>query len=122
MAGNSLSNSALETRNLPKNYTAVDIPNKEVLILVLKKDNDQLKRISELQEKQLKACEIQLETYAQRVVNAQKIEDTMGKLIKAYEDSVKGQEQQLQAAADYIRELSQKIEEMQAIIDGKSTG
>ncbi len=100
----------------------VDIPNKEVLILVLKKDNDQLKRISELQEKQLKACEIQLETYAQRVENAQKIEDTMGKLIKAYEDSVKGQEQQLQAAADYIRELSQKIEEMQAIIDGKATG
>ena len=99
----------------------VDIPNKDVLILVLKKDNDLLKRISELQEKQLKGYEIQLETYAQRVENAQKIEDTMEKLIRAYEDSVKGQEQQLQTAADYITELSQKIEKMQAIIDGKAT-
>ncbi|MHA4811901.1 hypothetical protein ACX0G9_27645 [Flavitalea flava] len=100
----------------------MDIPNKDVLILVLKKENDTLKKISELQAKQLKGYEIQLENYVQKAEHSLKIEDTMGKLIKAYEDSVKGQELQLQAAANYIIELNQKIEEMQAIIDGKSTG
>jgi hypothetical protein len=106
---------------LSKKYTAVDIPNKDVLILVLKKENDTLKKISELQTKQLKGYEIQLENYVQKAEHALKIEETMGKLIRAYEDSVKGQEQQLQIAANYIIELNQKIEEMQVIIDGKAT-
>jgi septal ring factor EnvC (AmiA/AmiB activator) len=106
---------------LPKKYTAVNIPNKDVLILVLKKENDTLKKISELQEDQLKGYKIQVEAYKKMTETDQKMEETMTRLAKAYEDRINTLEQQLKVAADYNMELSQKIEEMQAIIDGKAT-
>jgi hypothetical protein len=99
----------------------LDIPNKDVLILVLKKENDTLKKISELQEAQLKGYKIQMEMYKKMTETDKKMEETMAKLTKAYEDRVNALEQQLQVAGDFNIELSQKIEEMQAIIDGKAT-
>lgn len=94
--------------------------NKDLLIMVLKKDNDQLRAIKQLQDNRINKLKECLESYTKMRESAQEMEKLLRQLLKAREDMGVALEQQLKAKTDQNIELTQKIEEMQAIIDGQA--
>jgi hypothetical protein len=92
---------------------------KDLLILVLKKQIDDLVTITQLQDKQLKKQEQLLD--AQQQMNCTLLEkmEIRNQLIKTHEDMRTSLEMQLRQTTDLNIELNGKLQEMQASIDHK---
>lgn len=96
--------------------------------MVLKKENDHLKKLSQVEDRQIKLQDMQIKLYEKQLeackqlnANFENSEETMNKLTNAYERRVQELEQQLQVLAGYNIELLEKLEAMQAIIDKRAT-
>ena len=92
---------------------------KDVLILVLRKEIDDLVRITQLQEKQINNQDKSLAAQKQMNTITQEQVELMKRIIKAQEDMGAALVKQLQEKTDHNIELSRRLQEMQAIIDNK---
>lgn len=92
---------------------------KDLLILVLKKEIDNMVTITQLQDKQLKKQEQLLD--AQQQMNSILLEkmEIRDQIIKAHEDMRTALEMQLQQTTDLNTELNGNLQEMQAGIDNR---
>jgi len=92
---------------------------KDLLILVLKKEIDNMVTITQLQDKQLKKQEQLLD--AQQQMNSILLEkmEIRDQIIKAHEDMRTALEMQLQQTTDLNTELNGKLQEMQASIENR---
>jgi hypothetical protein len=94
--------------------------NKDVLILVLTKQNDELKELVQLQRDQLNGYKKYEELFAEMQANMQRKEEIVQQLKIAYEGATGALERQLQAALDHNVELNKKIEELKTIVDSQT--
>jgi hypothetical protein len=92
---------------------------KDLLIIVLKKEIDDLIRITQLQDKQIKNKDQSLDVQEQKnLIFLEKME-ILDQIIRAHEDMRTALEMQLQQKTDLNTELSRKLQEMQASIDNR---
>jgi len=92
---------------------------KDLLILVLKKEIDNLVTITQLQDKQIKNKDQFLDAQTQMnriLLEKMEIRD---QIIKAHEDIRTALEKQLRQKTDLNTELNGKLQEMQAGIDNR---
>jgi hypothetical protein len=92
---------------------------KDLLILVLKKEIDDLVRLTQLQDKQIKNKDQSLDVQEQKNLILLEKMEILDQIIKAHEDMRTALEMQLQQKTDLNTELSRKLQEMQASIDNR---
>jgi hypothetical protein len=92
---------------------------KDLLILVLKKEIDDLARLTQLQDKQIKNKDQSLDVQEQKNLILLEKMEILDQIIKAHEDMRTALEMQLQQKTDLNTELSRKLQEMQASIDNR---
>ena len=92
---------------------------KDLLILVLKKEIDDLARIPQLQNKQIKNKDQSLDAQKQMIAITQEKIDLLNQIIKAHENMCTALVKQLQEKTDLNTELRRKLQEMQASIDNR---
>jgi hypothetical protein len=94
---------------------------KDLLILVLKKEIDDLARLTQLQDKQIKNKDQSLDVQEQKNLILLEKMEILDQIIKAHEDMRTALEMQLLQKTDLNTELSRKLQEMQASIDNRVT-